>query len=76
MLLILMASTLLHLCRGQILGTDLRIKEHGAEYNERIEYDPVTKAVTYQVPQHNDIMASTTIIHKPTVQLSSSLQLC
>ena len=67
MLLILLASTLLHLSRGHSLEADLHVSEHGAEYNETIEFDPITKAVTYQVPQHNDIMASTTIIHKPTV---------
>jgi len=66
MILILLASTLLQLCTGQNLVADLHISEHGAEYNERVEYDPITKAVTYQVPKHNDIMASTTIIHKPT----------
>merc|ERR1711997_405839 len=66
MILILLASTLLQLCTGQNLGADLHISEHGAEYNERVEYDPITKAVTYQVPKHNDIVASTTIIHKPT----------
>merc|ERR1711953_1362416 len=60
------ASTLLQLCTGQNLVADLHISEHGADYNERVEYDPITKAVTYQVPKHNDIMASTTIIHKPT----------
>ena len=67
MILILLASTLLQLCTGQNLVADLHISEHGAEYNERVEYDPITKAVTYQVPKHNDIVASTTIIHKPTV---------
>merc|ERR1711953_950040 len=66
MILILLASTLLQLCTGQNLVADLHISEHGAEYNERVEYDPITKAVTYQVPKHNDIVASTTIIHKPT----------
>merc|ERR1712203_550055 len=66
MILILLASTLLQLCTGQNLGADLHISEHGADYNERVEYDPITKAVTYQVPKHNDIVASTTIIHKPT----------
>merc|ERR1711953_1142955 len=66
MILILLASTLLQLCTGQNLVADLHISEHGADYNQRVEYDPITKAVTYQVPKHNDIMASTTIIHKPT----------
>merc|ERR1711953_20677 len=69
MILILLASTLLQLCTGQNLAADLHISEHGAEYNERVEYDPITKAVTYQVPKHNDIMANTTIIHKPTDSL-------
>merc|ERR1711953_9248 len=66
MILILLASTLLQLCTGQNLVADLHISEHGADYNERVEYDPITKAVTYQVPKHNDIVAGTTIIHKPT----------
>merc|ERR1711953_1085112 len=41
MILILLASTLLHLCRGHSLGTDLHTSQHGAE-------DLITKAVTYE----------------------------
>ena len=67
MFLILLASTLLHLSRGHSLGADLHISEDGAEFYQRVEYDPLTKAVTYQTPKRNDIMASTAIIHKPTV---------
>merc|ERR1712038_1442759 len=66
MLVFLLASTLLHICSGQSLVTDLKISEHGANYKQRVEYDPSTKAVTYQVPKHHDILASTVIIHKPT----------
>merc|ERR1739845_91059 len=66
MLVFLLASTLLHICSGQSLVTDLKISEHGANYEQRVEYDPSTKAVTYQVPKHHDILASTVIIHKPT----------
>merc|ERR1711874_47612 len=54
MLVFLLASTL------------LKISEHGADYEQRVEYDPSTKAVTFQVPKHHDILASTVIIHKPT----------
>jgi len=66
MLVFLLASTLLHICSGQSLVTDLKISEHGADYEQRVEYDPSTKAVTFQVPKHHDILASTVIIHKPT----------
>merc|ERR1711874_105201 len=66
MLVFLLASTLLHICSGQSLVTDLKISEHGANHKQRVEYDPSTKAVTYQVPKHHDILASTVIIHKPT----------
>jgi len=66
MLVFLLASTLLHISSGQSLVTDLKISEHGANYEQRVEYDPSTKAVTYQVPKHHDILASTVIIHKPT----------
>ena len=68
MLVFLLASTLLHICSGQSLVTDLKISEHGADYEQRVEYDPSTKAVTYQVPKHHDKLASTVIIHKPTVR--------
>merc|ERR1711953_818489 len=47
MILILLASTLLHLCRGHSLGTDLHTSQHGAEDNQRVEYDLITKAVTF-----------------------------
>ena len=67
MILILLASTLLHLCRGHSLGTDLHMSQHGAEDNQRVEYDLITKAVTYGTPKDNDIMASSAIDHKPTV---------
>ena len=69
MLVFLLASTLLHICSGQSLVTDLKISEHGADYKQRVEYDPSTKAVTYQVPKHHNILASTVIIHKPTVSV-------
>ena len=67
MFLILLASTLLHLCRGHSLGTDLHTSQHGAEDNQKVEDDLITKAVTYQTPKDNDIMASSTIVPKPTV---------
>ena len=67
MLLLLLASSLLPPCRGEALVVDMHISEHGVEYEQKVEYDPITKAVTYKVPKHHDIVASTTIIHKPTV---------
>lgn len=66
MILVLVASTLLHLCCGQSMVANLHISEHGSEYDQRVEYDPTTKAVTYFVPKHHDIVASSVIIHKPT----------
>merc|ERR1711953_523159 len=66
MFLILLASTLLHLCRGHSLGTDLHMSQHGAEDNQRVEYDLITKAVTFETPKDNDIMASSAIDDKPT----------
>ena len=69
MLVFLLASTLLHISSGQSLVTDLKISEHGANYEQRVEYEPSTKAVTYQVPKHHNILASTVIIHKPTVSV-------
>ena len=63
MILFLLASTLLHLCRGHSLGADLHISQQGAEDSQTVEYDPITKAVTDQ----NDIVASTTIVPKPMV---------
>ena len=68
MIIFMLASTLLHICSGESLVANLHISEHGAEYDQRVEYDPTTKAVTYQVPKHHDIVASTVIIHKPTVR--------
>merc|ERR1711953_382225 len=48
MFLILLASTLLQLCRGHSLGTDLYTSQHGAEDNQKVEYDLITKAVTFE----------------------------
>ena len=75
MLVFLLASTLLHICNGQSLKTDLKISEHGANYKQRVEYDPSTKAVTYQVPKHHYILASTVIIHKQTVSSQGASEL-
>ena len=75
MLVFLLASTLLHICSGQSLVTDLKISEHGADYEQRVEYDPSTKAVTFQVPKHHNILASTVIIHKPTVSSQEASEL-
>ena len=63
MILFLLASTLLHLCRGHSLGADLHISEQGAEDSQIVKFDPITKAVSYQ----NDIVASTSIVPKPMV---------
>ena len=67
MILILLVSPLLHLCRGHSLGTDFHTSQHGAEDNQRVEYDLITKAVTYETPKEKEIMASSVIVHKPTV---------
>ena len=75
MLVFLLASTLLHICSGQSLVTDLKISEHGADYKQRVEYDPSTKAVTFQVPKHHDILDSTVIIHKPLVSSQEASEL-
>merc|ERR1712154_111277 len=69
MILILLASTLLHLCRGHSLGTDLHMSQHGVEDNQKVEYDLITKAVTYQTPKDNDIMASSTIDNNPRLSV-------
>jgi len=47
----------------QRLSVDLNIEEHGTRYRQTVEYDPVTKAVTYRVPQHNDVDSTVNIIH-------------
>ena len=71
MFVALLASTLLRICSGHSLLANLRISENGADYNQRVEYDPISKAVTYQVPRHHDILASTVILHKPTVSMKA-----
>ena len=44
MFLILLASTLLHLSSGDSLGQSLHISQHGEEFNQRVDYDPITMA--------------------------------
>ena len=76
MMIALLAFTLLHLSSGKYNRYDAKyhISEHGAEYDETIEYDPTTNAVTYQVPKkHHDVVASTVIIHKPSVCINNSM---
>merc|ERR1711953_1210757 len=63
---VLLVSTLLGVSLADSLVAQLHISEHGAEYDETVEYDPATKAVTYHVPKHHDIVESTTIIHTPS----------
>ena len=75
MLVFLLASILLHICSGQSQMTDLKISEHGANYKQRVEFDPSTTAITYRVPKHHDILASTVIIHKPTVSCQGASEL-
>merc|ERR1711953_984793 len=45
------------------LSVDVDIEEDGTRYKQKVEYDPVTKAVTYRVPSHNDVISSVNIIH-------------
>jgi len=45
------------------LSVDLNIEEHGTRYKQTVEYDPVTQALTYKVPHHNDVLSSINIIH-------------
>jgi hypothetical protein len=45
------------------LSVDIDIEEDGTRYQQKVEYDPVTKAVTYSVPSHNDVISSVNIIH-------------
>jgi len=45
------------------LSVDLNIEEHGTRYQQTVEYDPITQAVTYKVPQHNDVLNSINIVH-------------
>merc|ERR1711953_1359193 len=63
---VLLVSTLLGVSLADSPVAQLHISEHGAEYDETVEYDPATKAVTYHVPKHHDIVESTTIIHTPS----------
>ena len=55
--------------------TKIRISEHGAEYEETVEYDPATKAVTYHVPKHHNILESTVIIHTPSVSYDNFVEI-
>jgi len=63
---VLLVSTLLSVSLGDTLKTKIRIFEHGTEYEESVEYDLATQAVTYHVPKHNNILESTVIIHTPS----------
>ena len=72
---ILLVSTLLGVSLGDSLMTKIRISEHGAEYEETVEYDPATKAVTYHVPKHHNILESTVIIHTPSVSYDNFVEI-
>ena len=70
---VLLLSTLLSVSLGDTLKTKIRISEHGTEYEESVEYDLATQAVTYHVPKHNNILESTVIIHTPSVSSSDNV---
>jgi len=44
--------------------TSVNVSEHGANYQQEVEYDPTTMAIKITVPAHHNIDASTLIIHK------------
>ena len=50
------------------LVSKLHINEHGAEYDEDIEYDPDTRAVSITVPPRHHIVGQTLIIHTDSVR--------
>ena len=52
---------------SEVLKTSLDIEEDGHHYQQTMEYDPLTMALTISVPAHNSIDASTVIIHKQSV---------
>ena len=55
---------------GKLLIGNLDILENGHSYEQSITYDPQDSTMTISVPAHNDIDASTLIIHHPTVSLN------
>ena len=47
----------------------LHIKEDGTDYNEDIEFDSQTKAITLKVPEYNHVGEQKVIIHKDSVSI-------
>ena len=64
---LLILSLVLGTLHSSSLVSKLHIREHGIDYDEDIEYDPETKAITLTVPAHNDISAQVLILHNETV---------
>jgi len=60
----LAAFCLLGFLNCQHISVDVNIEEDGAQYKQIVEFDPESKAVTFRVPHHNQIVESVTIIHK------------
>ena len=58
---------LLGTLKSSSLVSKLHISEHGFDYDEDVEYDPETKAITLTVPAHNNVSAQVLILHAETV---------
>ena len=69
--MILFASLLLNLGAltfSTTLTSKLHINEHGAVYDQRVEYDDETRAITLHIPPHHDVLEQTIIIHADSVK--------
>jgi len=53
---------------AKLLTGNLDILENGHSYKQSSTYNPEDSTLTISVPAHNDIDASTVIMHEPSVR--------
>ena len=66
---LLLLAALVATLAAETKVSKLHIKEDGTDYNEDIEFDSETKAITLKVPAHNDVGEQKVIIHKDSVSI-------
>ena len=67
--LLLLLAALVATLAAETKVSKLHIKEDGTDYNEDIEFDSQTKAITLKVPAYNHVGEQKVIIHKDSVSI-------